>query len=267
VTTGAIEAIRARNPYIVIVDYKLGGGVLGDTFINELRKGGLFHDVFFYTQDGFKEEDQKRFFPNFSTGLSMGVHFADKNHAKRRLCEIIDLKLSQVSDLPTQRGWIVADAIELEHQLDEILEALSAAIHPSLGGTVNRLIEDPRVDFGCRAQLLNGLLKDFVKYVSSMDPRNGILTSLAAIRSKTALFTAEIIQIRNSIAHQKHTEAAAGVITIEAIQPKQPPITYNAEFLQQVRRNIGKHQSAFGSLQTLINTEIPAFYASFPVRS
>jgi len=255
-TSTALYDIKQKNPYLVVVDYKLTGGARGDAFITEMRAQGQLHDVFFYTQDGFQPEDRDRFFSSFSSGLTMGVHYADKKHAKSRLCKIIDLKLNQVSDLSTQRGWIVADVIELENELDEILEKLSNTIHPAFGSMMTRLLGDSRVDFGCRDQLLNGALKDMRKHILTQNPKHEILPTLGLIKDTVSLFSKEIIQVRNSIAHQRHFEMEGGGITLPARQKSQDPITYNLEFLKQVRQNIKKHRTNFQNIQKLLNSGV-----------
>jgi hypothetical protein len=255
---GALEKIRTHNPYLVIVDFRLGGGTTGDVFINDLRRNHLYHDVLFYTQDGFDNTTLQSFFRDPTTGLSMGVHFAAKgSNTKTRLCSIIDLKLSQVSDLPTQRGWIVADAIELESEINDLISCLSSSIHTTFGKTIDRLLEDHRVDFGCKLGLINGVLKDLIKYINSQSPGHAIVQRLNSIKHVMSSFSPEIIEIRNSIAHQKHTSNDNGQITIITRQGTHSAIEFNPTFLQKVRLDIIKHHQNIEVLKGLLQTEIP----------
>jgi hypothetical protein len=251
---GLLEKIPLCNPYIIVVDFKLGNGMTGDKFIMDLRRNGHFHDILFYTQEGFSKNDFNTFFDNPESPLTCGVNFCPKSTTKQRLEEIVTLKLNQVSDLPTQRGWIVADVIELECFLNELLVELSDSICAVFAGTIKRILDSPqRADFGCKATLLNGTLKDLIKQLQLGKTDQTIIDQLKGIKKIAGKFPPDIIEIRNSIAHQHHTIDGCGNIEIATRQRNSVPITYGQDFLKQVRENINKHSENFQHLRRIIN--------------
>lgn len=251
--TGLLEKIPSCNPYIIVVDFKLGNGMTGDQFIVALRNAGHFHDVLFYTQEGFTQKNFAAFFNSAESPLASGVNFCPKGSTKERIEEIINLKLQQVSDLPTQRGWIVADIIDLECSLNDVIMELSDCITPVFKGTVARVLDNKqRTDFGCKAALLNGILKDLIKTRNQTGAKSELTTQLSDVKKIMADFSSQIIEIRNSIAHQKHTVNSCGKIEIETLQRNREPITYGQEFLKQVRKDIQIHTQNFHALKLII---------------
>lgn len=244
--------VASINPYLIILDYNLEDDLKGDTIIKALRENKQHHDILFYTQDGFEEDTFSSFFKSPDTPLATGINFCNKTSSKDRICALIDLKLSHYADLSTQRGWIVADAIELEQELNELMIIVSQSINKVFSDTVQRVLEDPRSDFGFRASLFNGMLKDYLKVLRSNEPKHSLIEPLAIIKELASSFSEEIIEIRNSIAHQKHTVEADGKITIKQLQRRGEPIEYNQEFLKTVRCSILKHRQNFEELRSAL---------------
>jgi len=250
------ELVKKHNPYLVVVDYNLGGGLKGDQIIKSIRGKGLYHEILFYSQDGFNKETFSNFFASVDSPLVKGVNLCAKgNVAITNICNLIDLKLSQVADISTQRGWIVADAIELEHQINIAIQALGAFTHELFQKTLNRLLESPKTDFGCRHQILQGGINDLIKSYNSSDPKNPILADLKRIKLILKDFRSEIIELRNSIAHQPHYVGGDGKILITRIQKGAPPIIWEENTIKSIRSDIRKHKINLNELLKLLNPE------------
>lgn len=248
---GIVQKVRAANPFFIVLDYNLGG-VTGDTFIQQLRDANCFHEVLFYTQDGFSAEQMSLFFRNPTTGMALGVSFCDKSERKQRVTELISLKATQVADLATQRGWIVADAIELEWRVSELLVATSEKLHKCFGQTFERLLENDKVDFGWRCSLLNGLLKDWINNIRELDNTSPKIATLNAIKAVLSQFSAEVIEVRNTIAHQRSIVAPDGTVQLPARQRRLPDIVFDAAYIASVRRGLVKHEDNLVRLKSLL---------------
>ena len=108
--TAIYTDLNSRDIELLVVDYRLGE-VQGDKLIQSIRERHYYQDIVFYSQGGIPKEIQRL----------DGVFFVDKNDAKERIKDIVELKMKRSSDLTTVRGWIVADAIELEIMLSEVV--------------------------------------------------------------------------------------------------------------------------------------------------
>lgn len=242
--------LKKENPYILVLDYHLAGSK-GDEIICNLRSKGHLHDILFYTQGGFSKANFQDFFDSTNSHLATGVHFCPKESTKERLYKLIDLKLSQVSDLSTQRGWIVADAIELEHQINAVLEKFGDHISPVFKATITRLLKSKRTDFGLKSSLLNGIIKDYINHLQKGDKNEEKIKKFKIIKKIIKNFSTEIIEIRNTIAHQKHRFVGDSIL-LSPIQSGQEDIIYDESFLKKVRNNIQIHYSNFNALEKLL---------------
>lgn len=244
--------VKASNPYLIILDYKMDNGLFGDQVIQHLRENDSHHDIMFYTLGGFNSETFSGFFTDMESPLATGIHFCSKESAKDKICALIDLKLSHYADLPTQRGWIVADAIELERKLNETISLLGTSVHPLLCGAFSRLLESERVDFGCRHRMLQGSINDLIKFYNINEPTHPQLEQLKEIKIILKDFREEIIELRNSIAHQAHHINKAGVIEITRIQKKTAPISWTPQTLKRIRTDFKKHMENLSNLEEIL---------------
>ena len=250
------DLVRKHNPYLVVIDYKLGNGLTGDKLIEHIRDARLYHEILFYSQEGFDEETFKSFFSSVDSPLATGVNFCPKGEAAiDKICNLIDLKLSQVADLSTQRGWIVADVIELEHKLYEVLNLLGGSTHQVFSGTLKRLINSDRIDFGYLHEILNGAIKDLIAYLQVDDKEPAKLKTLKSAKAILNEFRNEVIELRNSIAHQAHSiDEKDGCILIPQRQRGLEPMRWEPDLIKGIRINLKKHNDNLDELCGLLST-------------
>ncbi len=252
----AVEDIKSLAPYFVITDYNLrpdgqDGG--GDELISNLRNADCYHEVIFYTQSGFSSEMKTKL---FDTGnMDIGVSFIKKAGSENFIKKIIGQKVSEYADLSTQRGWIVADAILLEARLNSILTELAKALHPSFGGSMMRIVEK-NIDFGFRSDIVGGLLKDTIKHLRTTSESEDVINELASCKTVFNKFKDEIIELRNTIAHQR--ASSTSLVKLKILQKKSPYsdddkfISFDDNFLSKVRRNFNKHASNMAKIELVI---------------
>lgn len=257
---GWISEVKTLNPYFVIMDYNLkeneGGG---EKLIKELRDNGCYHEVIFYTSGGF--EPAKLVELITGGGLEVGVSFVDKEESADLIKSMIDQKISEYSDLSTQRGWIVADSIELEDKLNKMLLGISGLFPQPFQDTMKRIVRDSiKADFGFRNKLAAGMLGDLVKFLRGTNYSKEELEKFVGFKEVFKDFSPEVVQLRNTIAHQPHKNEA-DKLTLQALQNGSPyavgetrEIIYDEAFLLKARSNFMKQSSNIDGMLAHIST-------------
>lgn len=251
----AVRLIEKYNPYLVVLDYKLGGGMTGDFFIRKIREENLFHEILFYSQDGFDDDVFQNFFSSVESPLATGVNFCPKGEvALSKICSLIDLKLSQFADLSTQRGWIVADSIVLENKLNDAILKLSKIFPTPFHSSMKRIVKDSaRADFGCRKILFGGMLSDLLSYLNSVGYDKPVRVKIRECKVIFNSFSDNVVELRNTIAHQPE-ENSSGTLFLKPRQKSSSyadahnRIFYSEEFLKKVRSNFVRHSENIENL-------------------
>ena len=223
----AVSLIKKDNPYLVVLDYKLGGGMTGDEFIREIRGEELFHEILFYSQDGFDDAVFRNFFSSVESSLATGVNFCPKGEvAINKICSLIDLKLSQVADLSTQRGWIVADSIVLENKLNDAILKLSNIFPAPFHNSMKRIVKDSaRADFGCRKILFGGMLSDLNSHLNKVGYDKSVIAKIKKYKVIFNSFSDNVVELRNTIAHQPEENSSGALF----LKPRQKNSSYANE--------------------------------------
>jgi len=237
---GVLENIRGNEIELIIVDYKLPGRD-GDKLIEEIRDSGFYQDIIFYS--GSKLPDTK-----FD-----GVFYVSKEDANKRIKELIELKLRRFSDPASVRGWIVADSIELESMITELL---TLCFTERVGFTfADRLLhrtDTPSIDFYGKHKLVNGMLKDYIALLDTEESNNRQrIDVLRSYRKIFNTFADEIIHVRNALAHQKVEESASGAV-IKTMTSSAASITLNEESFIKMRKDIRKHHTNLSDLLSIL---------------
>jgi len=110
---GVLASLKKTEVDLIVVDYNLPKKK-GNELIEEIRAKDYYQDIVFYSQDG-------RPVDSFKDNPPDGVFFVSREDAKDLIKKIIGLKLRRLADPVFFRGWVVADAIELERLLEGVL--------------------------------------------------------------------------------------------------------------------------------------------------
>jgi len=235
-TEGVIDDIKQMDLELIIIDYKLGNE-RGDVLIKEIRANDCYQDIVFYSEGEL---------PNVQLD---GVFFVQREHTKSRIRELIDLKLKRLSDPASVRGWIVADSIELEGMINSIL---LACFSDQNGLTFsNRIFGDKiKLEFASKVFLLDGILKDKIKVLRSVNkPNIELINEWESCKTVFELFIKEIINQRNILAHQKAVDLTRGKIIKTSIGAD---IILDESYFTQTRKNIMKHRNNLDKIFQLI---------------
>jgi CheY-like chemotaxis protein len=236
--TNVIKEIKDKDVELIIIDYKLSKRN-GDVLIDEIRQSGCYQDIIFYSQEKLPE---KRY---------DGVFYVSKGDAKTRIKELIELKLKRSSDLVSVRGWIVADAIELEGMVTDLLLQCFTQ-KKGLTFTERLLGQESHLELGAKYIILSGVIKDLIVSLQGQETKNKKkIEQLSQCKVVFSKFPDEVIEVRNAIAHQKVEEVKTGKI-IKKRTKKGDEIHLNETTYIQIRKDLRKHQDNLITLQSLI---------------
>ena len=270
---GVYEDLKNKDVDLIIVDYKLKGTSTGDTIISSIRDKGYWESIFFYSTS----DNPRSLFPDPPDG----VFFSDKNFALDRLKDVIGVHIKRSSNLATIRGWFVADAIDLEGQIDSLIARyFEAHAELSIARGINALKEDGSFffgrikgllekifanhieemacsdhsifDFGGKHGLLSGMVKDHIKILSIDRKAAEKAANLKTCKTILDAFPKEIIATRNALAHQKAVIAESGTKKVKARIKDAGDIEPTPEQCATMRNWIQKHHDNFNVLRELV---------------
>lgn len=243
-TSTVLDDIKNNDLELIIIDYMMPDEN-GDVLIERIRKSGCYQDILFYTGDNLKLKEMlgKRF---------DGVFYVHKDYTNAKIQELIKLKLWRLSDPATVRGWIVADAIELEFMVTELLEH---CFSPKNGFTfAERFLYSPNspIDFGRKANILNGILGDLISWHRIQIPKNDdLIKKLSNCKDIFDKFAPEIVETRNAVAHQRIEHTDTGKI-IKKKTKAADKIAFDDVTLIKIRNDLRKHYKNLEVLKRLL---------------
>lgn len=232
--TNVLTDVKNYDVELIVIDYKLPKKK-GNEIIQDIRKSGCYQDIVFYSEGVPPKEPYD------------GVFFVSKEDAKTRIKELVDIKLLRASDPIGIRGWIVADAIELEGIINELLIRCYTG-KEGFTFTERLFFNDKNpLEFGVKADMLNGIIKDYILFLREIGGKDGQIEKLEALKKIHDDFKKEVVEIRNIVAHQRIEETEKG----KAIKRKSTNVL-DQETIIRIRKNLRKHRDNLLSLQTII---------------
>jgi hypothetical protein len=239
---GIVADLKSRDVELVILDYRLKGAKKGDAIITDIRGKEFFEDVVFYTTGAVPNDV-------FTTPPD-GVFFVARGDLKERVKDLVGLRIRRASDLATLRGWIVADAIEIECILGRVLCKCFKQMETVFRDRV--LAEEGLLDFGKKHKVANGIIKDRISDLRKADPNSTAIPPLSACKNILDLLPKEIIEVRNALAHQMAEITATGHTKIRTRTKEAKEIVVTPEECVTIRKNVRKHLQNLVTLETLV---------------
>lgn len=245
-STTVLRDIADNDLELIIIDYKLPGDD-GDVLIEQIRKSKCFQDIVFYTGESADVLLSLR-----ERGYD-GVFYVAKKFAETRIQQLIELKLWRLSNPASVRGWIVADAIELEGMVTNLLELCFTQRD---GYTFSkRFFHDYNapIDFGRKVDILKGILNDLVDWLKKLPEKDEAkIKKIDNCNTVFKDFKEEIVEVRNAVAHQKTEVTEAGLV-IKKKTSKADPIALEDATFVKIRNDLRKHYKNLLELSDLIS--------------
>lgn len=237
---GIFDDLKKKDIELIVLDYKLPKKT-GDELIKDIRSKQHYQDIVFYAQGGIPKD----LFPSPPDG----VFFVDRSDARDRIKDLLELKIRRASDLATVRGWIVADSIELEVLLGNVLAKFFG--EKELMFTERVLTHEGLFDFYKKHQVLSGILKDEISTLTKSSSKSAKLAELQKCRTTLNEFPDDIVHVRNALAHQTADICETGAKSVKT-KSKEKKITFTPEKCAQIRKDIAKHRDNLRALQALL---------------
>lgn len=258
------ESIMYNEYDLILMDLNLESEPSGDMLIKNIRDKEIYTDVIFYSADGLQKIKQK------AHDLDLeGVYFAsrDKDLFINKTNGVIKTTIRKVQDLNNLRGLVMAEVSELDVLMSEIIKkyyVLTASdektqlFHRHITKAQELRIKDALTkcankDKTCchvwRERAVDNIIPELESYSMAKAVNYIIPEGLYTPQKANFLedYTAEIISIRNQLAHCK-SEKVNGV---EVLKTKRGDAMFNDEDFKCIRQNIRKYSDLFKELLAL----------------
>ena len=236
---GMFDDLRRRQIELIVIDYKLPK-TKGDVLVRLIRRKNYYQDIIFYSQDDIP--------PDLFKSWPDGVFFVAKGDAKKRIKDLLELRINRASEMATLRGWVVADSIELEDMLGRVLAKCFKGCQRIFAERV-LAAEHNIFDFGKKHAVLSGILKDEIKRLQKRNPPPTKLQDLRELKKILDSFPDEIINVRNTLAHQVAELLAGGRFKVKKRAGGQQEIVIDHAACIKMRKDIRKHRDNLVALQ------------------
>jgi len=228
---------------IILMDFNLDvepeNGGDGGVLINMIRGQEFYIEILFYSaQSGFREHIN----PHLD-----GVFFADRDELFEKSKKVINLTIKKSQDINNLRGLVIAESIDIESKMDEILMSYFGTDDEK--DAVFRKIVDHSfnaLDFGKKCDLINKILKERIKCLAEKnsdmgDDRNlkDEMDNLGPLKKEIGGIEKEIIKVRNILAHaEEHPEKKNTLVS--KINKTEEEITIDDDWCKEKRKDIRK---------------------------
>lgn len=231
-----VDTSRFTDIDLIIIDYQLQDSK-GDELIKRIRDKECLTEIVFYSQGAIEPDDRL-----------YGVHYSSRDDVEECIKKVVDETIKRAQDITLVRGFIIAEAIDVENILEECMvkvfedkgELFSEKVigaKPSVYDAYNkfrfvkRIIKD-RIDDAREDTNRYEQLKDIDKIMNDLDK--------------------EVFDQRNILAHSKITINDGGSITLEGINKQTKEINFSQEWLSWTRKNIAKHKENLMQLKEIL---------------
>jgi len=240
---------------LILMDYNLTtGSEKGDQIIQKIREHEFYNDVIFYSEDPeFKNEIMK----NYLEGVFL---CQGRSNLRDKVKKIIDLSVKKNLDVCNLRGLIIAEAIDLVNEMDDII--LSSLEIKSQNATLFRdkvLNEEFFTDFQKYKLISRIILQEIslldvaikkpenAEKIPELITRKELITTLGKEFSQ---YNTEVIEIRNSMAHAKCIDHCKNILTCK--KEKDGVKEYNEDECKKIRKNLIKHSQKLKKIYSVL---------------
>lgn len=220
---------QQSNVDLVIIDHNLYDAT-GDKIILDLRAKGHFTEIIYYSVKLPPQNEKWN-----------GVFLATREQLPDVIQRVVDLTIHKLRDLGVFRGLMIAQCIDLEVKIEELIlkwfdDKAPVIKRRLMGGKSGGL------DFNSKASMLGSILKEAIKKTSGNDK-----TSLEAANTVMKRFGDDIIQIRNLLAHGK-PRMVDGKFQLEG---RGGDFVFTDERVKEVRAQLRKHLENLNAIEEL----------------
>lgn len=264
---GIIDLINSSDINLILVDYNLQEQKkkekkkkTGGEIIEAIRQNRLYNEIVFYSAGPFRDK--------ISPQLE-GVYYSNLEGLPDKVNAIIDLTLKKNQDINNIRGMFIAETIDLENKLEELINCYFGADIEKKVVCEELVSPEFRVfELTDKYKLMNIICRERTKSLvkqlaeAPVEKKENIkkeMILLEKLSSELAKINTEIIANRNILAHTQESDQRN---TLISYINKEEPIIVNDEFCLNIRKNIKKHSENLDKFIKHIQTWQCEFSAS-----
>lgn len=232
----SVDISKLTKVDLIIIDFRLPN-INGDELIKEIRNKECLTEIVLYSQEAFTPSE------HFD-----GVFYVTRDQAEELIQRVIDRTIKKAQDITLIRGFIIAEAIDVEN----ILEECMAIVFGDKGELFTEKVINAKPSiFSANEKyvFVKRVVESLIKDEQENTTRR---TELENIEKAMKKLPDEIFEPRNILAHSKKKINDDGSTTLEGVNRKIPKIDFNQEWLSSVRKDIAKHKENLMQLKELL---------------
>lgn len=231
-----VDTSKLTEVDLIIIDYQLPGSN-GDELIKQIRNKECLTKIVFYSQGAFKPSEHLD-----------GIYYETRDAAEELIKNVIDQTIKKAQDITLVRGFIIAEAIDVEN----ILEECMVKVFEDKGELFSQKVigAKPPVYIAIeKFKFVKRMVKDRKKDEQEGTDRYEQLEDIDKIMNE---LPKEVFDQRNILAHSKKTINKDGLTILEGINKQTRKINFDQEWLSQTRKNIAKHKDNLMQLKNIL---------------
>jgi len=250
------EWLKKLDPDLILVDYGLGKGTMGDKVVEKIKKIEPDAVVVFYSG---KIED---YIEKISRKID-GMYFTIRADLVEKTRNVINRTVRKQQEPNNMRGVIIAEAVDIEGKMENLI--LIALGPDEERKKVIQKIMDPKwqiLTFQNKFDLVNKICKERIKSLnkaknSSKDPTkkaemDTLISEITAKKQALVDAQEEVIKIRNIMAHAIYDTKTGCMISY--VSPT--PVPIDDAFCKKTRNDLRNHSENLDEITRLISTKI-----------
>ena len=231
-----LDASKLTEVDLIIIDFRLPN-VNGDELIKEIRNKECLTEIVLYSQEAFTLSE------HFD-----GIFYATRDEAEELIKKVIDETIKKAQDITLIRGFIIAEAIDVEVILEECMAKIFEDKSDKFTDWV--INAKPSVyEANDKFMFVKRIVKERLKNEKEGDNRYHQLKNIDSTMNK---LKKEVFNQRNILAHSKKTINDDGSTTLEGINKETKEINFSQEWLSRTRKNIAKHKENLMQLKEIL---------------
>lgn len=263
----AEERLKCEKYDLILSDYNIEeGGEQGDVLISNIRSGGIFTEVLFYSaQPNFADIAKETIWQDRLSFFSMGGRNGYRDFTEKVIW-LISQTVSKLQEINSIRGLVMAQTSELDNTIEDILisflsldnqesQKLKAYIVKivklSCKSNVTKseklqesndydIVKARIFDADKKARAIDKLLK--IKKLSDTDPFRGFYDK----------YKEDVLEKRNDLAHAKSDVIDGVDCLIISRSDGVRPDKYDQDRCIEIRKNLKKHAIVLNNIREVL---------------
>lgn len=239
--SGIEDLIRDPALDLIIIDYNLSGEH-GDDLIKTIRSRENYTDIVFYSAD----ENVNQLVPSAD-----GIYRCHRDQVDDKIVKVIDATIRRSQDLTHMRGFVMAETIDIEVQIESMLTDFFG----KHGGVLQKHGLN-HLDFYKKKNFMVSLLKTLKKELLENNggrPDEQAI-KIGALISQLNNFDADVIEVRNTMAHVKKELNDSGQFVLRNRRSNGPSIEYCEDWCIQTRKKLSQYIACINDVGTILST-------------